>query len=269
LMGMLIVLYLSGDWMLLSVAIIFLVGVLWTTKQAIPIFWKEIQMLLNISTVREHERIIYNGIPFLVASLNLSTTLENPALENCAIRLPVRQLLGYVSRPTSPDEPWFPSNCGDWVMLSDGSTGLVKHQTPEMVQLVVGGGSLKTLPTTQFLAMNPTNLSQSFRIGSTFGISYKHQAISLTEVPAFLAAFVTQRLQEEQYQALVIGVSVDFKAANSSSLDYEIGVEFHGQAAPDYHKLKRLLQRFAVEACNLKGWDIPYQTVSIVNVPAE
>lgn len=269
LMGMLVVLYLSGDWMLLSVAIIFIVGVLWTTKQAIPIFWKEIQMLLNISTVREHERIIYNGLPYLVASLNLSTTLENPALENCSIRLPVRQLLGYVSRPASPDEPWFPSRCGDYVMLSDGSVGLVKHQTPEMVQLVVGAGSLKTLPTTQFLNMTPTNLSDKFRVSSSFGISYKHQAIALTEVPAFLNDYVRQRLVEEQYEAMIISIGVDFQEANSSSLDYMIGVEFHGQAACDYYKLKRLLQRIAVEACNIKGWDIPYQTVSVINVPAE
>lgn len=269
LMGMLVILYLSGDWMLLSVAIIFLFGVLWTTKQAIPIFWKEIQMLLNISTVREHERIIYNGIPYRVASLNLSTTLENPALENCSIRLPVRQLIGTISRPTSPDEPWFPSHCGDWVMLSDGSTGLVKHQTPEMVQLLVKGGSLKTIPTTTFLSMSPTKLSERFRIGSTFGISYKHQAQSLTEIPAFLTQFITQRYQEEQYQALLITVAVEFKAANSSSLDYQLAAEFHGQAAPDYYKLERLLQRFAVEACNIKGWEIPYQTVSIINVPSK
>jgi hypothetical protein len=263
--AMLIMLYISGDWMLLSLAIIFLIGVVWTTKQTIPVFWNEIQMLLNIGTVREGERINYNGIPYRVVSLNLSTTLVNPELGACEVRLPIRELLDSISRPVYGDEPWFPSRPKDWVILSDGCRGQVSHQSPDMVKINLPGNSSKLYPTSAYLGLNPINISKGFRISTAFGISYKHQPIAVTEVPRGLKDFLETRLAEEQFDHMVTKVSVEFKSANASSLDFEIFVDFTGEAAPKYATLSRALQKYAVEACNAKDWDIPYQTLTIVN----
>ena len=82
-----IVLYISGDWVLLILAVIFLLGIAWTAKRGLPVFWEQIKLLLNLSTVRENERVVYNGIPWRVVSLNIYSRLENPALENAKIRL--------------------------------------------------------------------------------------------------------------------------------------------------------------------------------------
>jgi len=113
----LIVLYGSGDWVLLSLAIIFMVGLAWTAKQGLPRFWEQIKLLLNLGTVRENERVIYRGLPWKVVSINLYSRLENPALKSSLIRLPLRGLIELISRPYHADEPWFPCKENDWVIL--------------------------------------------------------------------------------------------------------------------------------------------------------
>jgi hypothetical protein len=37
----------------------------------LPSFIREVMLLLNIGAVREGERVVYNGIPWLVKTLNL------------------------------------------------------------------------------------------------------------------------------------------------------------------------------------------------------
>ncbi|UCF93308.1 MAG: hypothetical protein JSW39_03870, partial [Desulfobacterales bacterium] len=155
----LIVLYSSGDWVLLSVAIIFMIGLAWTVKQGLPRFWEQIKLLLNLGTVRENERVIYRGLPWRVASINLYSQLENPALKSSRIRLPLRDLIEMNSRPYHPDEPWFPCKENDWVTLADGTQGKVVTQTADIVRLVLRGGSRKTYLTEEFSRQNPNNIS--------------------------------------------------------------------------------------------------------------
>jgi len=262
-MAVIVVLYVAADWVLLGLVIILLLGIIWAARQGGAMMWEQGKLLLNLGTVRENERVIYSGLPWKVLSLNLHTRFHNPALKGGMIRLPLRDLIGLQSRPFYKDEPWFPCQEDDWVMLGDGTFGKVVMQTPEIVQLLLLGGSHKTYPTTAFLDQNPTNLSNNFRVDATFGIDYKHQALSTQEVPTKLKARIQSDLKKEGYKRHLLNLTVEFRTAASSSLDVAILADFSGEVASDYPKLERLLQRIAVDACNEHGWEIPFTQVTV------
>ncbi len=254
-------LYVSGDWVLLSIAIIFLVGLFWAAKQGLPTFWEQTKLLLNLGPVREKERIFYDGISWRVEKLNFYTSLKNPALQNATIRLPIRELLSMNSYPYHSDDPWFPSNVGDWVILADGTRGQVIHQSHETVQLELRGGSRKTYLTDTFLGLNPQNLSVDFRLKIPFGLDYDLQEKITGEIPKILCESVERGLCAEGYEADINRVQVEFSAAAASSLDLTIICDFKGSAAALYNKLNRLIQRLAVEAATQSGWNIPYAQI--------
>jgi len=267
--ALLLVLYVCGDWVLLGLAFVFIFGLIWTAKQTLPRFYDQCTILLNLGTVKEHERVIYNGLPWKVASLQISTYLVNPELKGGTLRLPLRELKDIRSRPYHPDEPWFPSKENDWVILADGTLGRVIIQTPEVVQLAIGGGSCKTYPTTDFLTQNPLNISKSFRINVVFGIDYQYQNIATREVPDKLKEYLQTELINEGYGEHVISLVVEFKEMGDSSIDYDIIVDFSGRVAKDYYKLSRVIQKIAMNATNKYGWEIPYTTFTINHSPPE
>ncbi|HJW85593.1 MAG TPA: hypothetical protein VJ440_03075 [Candidatus Brocadiaceae bacterium] len=261
--ALLIVLYVCGDWVLLGLSFVFVFGLIWTAKQTLPRFYDQCSILLNLGTVKEHERVIYNGLPWRVASLQINTYLVNPELKGGTLRLPLRELKDIRSRPYHPDEPWFPSKENDWVILSDGTLGMVIIQTPEVVQLAIAGGSCKTYPTTDFLTQNPLNISKSFRISVVFGIDYQYQNIATGEIPDKLKEYLQAELINEGYEEHVISLIVEFKEMGDSSLDYDILVDFSGRVAKDYYKLSRVIQKIAMNAAGKHRWEIPYTTFTI------
>ncbi|MFC1849957.1 hypothetical protein ACFL27_07185 [candidate division CSSED10-310 bacterium] len=259
----LVVLYVSGDWVLLIVTLLFLFGIAWAAKQGLPKFWEQIKLLMNLGTVRENERLIYNGVPWRVASLNIYTLLENPEFKLGQIRLPLQNLLEMNSRPFHDSEPWFPCKEEDWVLLSDETFGKVLSQSPDMVQLELRGGSRKTFLTEEFLRLNPQNLSTGFRLREVVGIDYAHQRQISKEIPELLAEFALEALHQEGYGEYVLKLRVRFKEAASSSLNLVIIVDFSGQIAECYNRMQRILQRIAVDACNKYDWQIPFPQLTI------
>lgn len=258
------VLYSSGDWVLLTLVIIFFLGIAWTAKQGFPRYWEQFKLLLNLGTVRENERLIYNGIPWKLVSLNLYSHLENPELNSGRIRVPLRYLIDLNSRPYSPDEPWFPCRVTDWVMLSDETFGKVVSQTPDMVQLFLFGNSRKTYLTEEFLRLNPTNLSTGFCVWVTFGIDYSHQSLCTQEIPDRLKEILSEKLSDAvNYGQHLLNLNVEFKEAGASSLDLEIFADFSGQAAQYRNSIHRFLQKSCVEACNEYGWIIPFTQITL------
>lgn len=266
--ALLIVLYVCGDWVLLGVAFIFILGLIWTAKQTLPRFYEQGTLLLNLGPVKENERLIYNGLPWKVESLHFYTQLVNPELKGGMIRLPLSELKDIRSRPYHHDEPWFPCKENDWVMLADGTMGRIAIQTPEIVQLIVGGGSSKTYPTAEFLNQNPLNLSRNFCVRVTFGIDYQYQAICIAEIPQKLRESVNTGLINEGYRDDIMNLNVEFKEVADSSLDYLISVECSGRIARDYYKLSRIIQKIALETCNKYGWEIPFTTYTVHTVPS-
>jgi small-conductance mechanosensitive channel len=263
LLAALIVLYARGDWVLLGIALLFLLGLAWASKATLPQFVDQIRILLNFGTVRELERVVYNGLPWRVSRLSMYALLSNPELSGGIVRLPVKQLTEMRSRPCAADDVWFPSHRNDWVKLSDGRVGQILHQSPESVKLRTSGGSIITYPTQAYLDMNPENLSGGFSVGGTFGIDYAHQAIATTRVPEIMRARLEAAVHAVIPPEDVVRVGVDFVAAGPSSLDFGAGISLKGNQAERFRSMEKLIQRVLVETCNQEGWVIPFPQMTI------
>jgi len=258
------VLYLAGDWVLLTVTGLFLVGIAWASKATLPRFWEQTTMLLNLGSVREGERVIFAGLPWRVRTLSIYTHLENPELTGGDIRVPIKSVFGLTSRLFDPAEPWFPTHRGEWVLLEGGPPhAQVILQTPEFVHLRYLGGAERAVPAAVFLSTNPTVLSRGFRLGSVFGVDYRHQPEITGEIPERLGAYVRQGLEKAGFGAHVRKLSIEIQDAAASSINLLVQVDFAGDAAADYLVLSRLLQRLCIEASNAHGWVIPFPQLTV------
>ena len=256
------VFYVVEDWVLLSLTIIFVMGLGWAAKHTLPQYWHQSRLMLNIGAVREGERMIYHGVPWLVKNINVFSELENPSLD-LKMRLPIEDLLGKISRPFHKKEPWFPCKRNDWVILADGTRGVVTSLSHEMVELVQRGGARKIYQTSDFLAQSPLNLSMNFRLKIPFGISYNLQKESTRSVLEILESYISEQIDKEGYKESLLNLRVEFQQAASSSLDLLVLADFKGDMAPLYRRLSRAIQRWCVDACTLNNWEIPFPQLTI------
>jgi small-conductance mechanosensitive channel len=263
-----VILYFLGDWVLLTIFLVLLLALLWTSKQAVSRFSAQTMLLLNLGPVREGERILFNGLPWRVRLLHVYSILENPLLTGGVVRVPLTELLNARSREFDPKEPWFPTREGDWILLGSQEFGKVVLQTSEVVRIVLPGGSFISYPTQTYLTLNPQVLSTGFRISVVFGIDYHHQSIFTTEARVALQEFINKGLAEEGYDEMLCNITVDVKQAGASSLDFEILADFDGKAAQDYPVLRRHIQRLCIDACNAFDWSIPFTQVTL-HVPEQ
>jgi len=261
--GALLVLYAVGDWPLLGLALLGLLGLAWASKTAVPAFFDQIRLLLNLGPVRELERVVVRGLPWRVERISLHTLLVNPELSGGRLRLPLQDLLDLRSRPALADEPWFPTSEGDWVLLDDGRHAQVRFQSPETVRLVYQGGSLADVPAADFHGRDFENLSRGFRVSLRFGIDYEHQGIATTRVPEVCRRDLEAALAERAGPEGLERVLVEFLEAGASSLDYAILADFAGSAAPRYASLRRLAQSTLVDTCTREGWVIPFAQLTV------
>ena len=257
LMG-LAILYNAGDWVLLGLTLLLLIGIIWSAKYNISTFTEQVKLLCNLGAVREGERIVYNGLPFKVGRINYYTTLVNPLLQGGVVRLRLDDLYKRTSRHVHADEEWFPTRKGDYVVLGDGTFGQVLLQTPEAVTLSVYGGNRQHYDANTFLAMKPRNLATGFGHLVTIGIDYKHQAQALEEIRALLELDVRAGLEQAGYGPHITGFFSQFKGAGESSLDLAVYAGFSGELASDYWALQRLLARLVTQSCTERGWNIPF-----------
>lgn len=257
-----LVFYIFEDWVLLSLSIILFIGIGWTAKNTLPKFWQQSQLMLNIGAVREGERIIYQGVPWMVKTINIFCILENPDME-VSIRLPIEELLDKTSRSFHKSESWFPCRRNDWVILADGTWGHVTSMSHEMVQLVLAGGAKKTYQTSDFLGQTPLNISLGFSLKVIFGVSYDIQKDVTGKVLDIMSAHIREAIEKEGYDKGVVNVQVDFHEAGSSSLDLAVIAEFKGEMAPRYYKLSRAIQRWCVDACTANNWEIPFPQLTV------
>ena len=114
-----------------------------------------------------------------------------------------------------------------------------------------------------FLKQNPNNISMGFRLNTTLRLDYRHQGESTREIPERLKQAAWQELKQEKFAKYILNFCVEFKEAQSSSLDLAILVDFGGKAAKHYDQLTRTIPRIAVEACNKYGWVIPFSQITI------
>jgi hypothetical protein len=264
--GLIFVFYTAEDWLLLSAAIIVIFGLIWTVRQALPKMWQQVRLVLNMGSIREGERIIYDGIPWRVEALNVFCKLHNPAL-GMYLRIPIENMVGMISRPYQHDEPWFPCKKGDWVAIDGKPFAKVVSLSHEQVEVVELGGRRTVYRTADFLGKSPANLSRNFNIRVVFGLSYALQASITTTVLETLRAFLQNKLEEHGYGEDCLSLSVDFLQAGASSLDVAILADFKGEQAPAYRRIERALAKWTVECCNVNNWEIPFPQLT-VHVPS-
>ncbi len=260
--GLFFVLYLGEDWFLLSMAIIFFLGLIWTIRQGLPKLWQQGRLMLNVGAVRENERLVLHGVPWKVASINVFCKLINPSL-GVELRVPIEDMVGLVSRSFKQDEPWFPCKKGDWVVIGSSSRAKVVSLSHEQVEVVERGGMHLTYPTETFLQACPAVLSRNFRIRIPFGISYNLQKEATRNIPSILKDFLVMKLEDEGYKDKYHNIQVEFLQANASSLDLIILADFDGQVADIYKRLERAINRWCVDCCTEHNWVIPFPQLTI------
>ena len=106
-LGPMVVFYLVEDWVLFSLGILLLLGIGLTLRHALPRYWQQIQLFLNIGSVREGERIDLDGLPWRVRSINIFSMLDNPTAD-LSQRVRIDDLVDLNSRPVWRGDPWFP-----------------------------------------------------------------------------------------------------------------------------------------------------------------
>lgn len=256
------VFYARNDILLLMITVLGIFMTLISLRNILPRYMTEIRLLLDMGQVRQDERVVYEGVPYQLLTINLFSTLNNPELEGI-LRLPINTVNTLISRPFVSDEAWFPCSVGDYLLLEDNRLAKVTKQSVEIVELHIMG-SVASFPTSQFLQMPIRNLSrEGFKLSTTFGVDYQHQAICLTEIPKRLYQGIEQTIKASEWGEHIEFVKVEFKLAGASSLDYFILVRGKGTIANDYYALERFIQAACVEVCNQENWVIPFAQLVI------
>ncbi len=260
--GMIFVLYTAEDWFLLSATIIVFLGLAWTVRQALPKMWQQMRLMLNMGSIREGERVVYENVPWKVESLNVFCKLYNPAL-GMHLRLPIENMIGLISRPYNQDEPWFPCQKGDWVAIDGKPFAKIVSLSHEQVEVVELGGRRTVYPTADFLGLAPANLSSNFNMRVVFGLSYDLQGIITTTVLQTLHDFIQEKIAQQNWAEDCLSLGVDFLQAGASSLDVAVLLDLRGKQAPAYRRIERAINRWCVECCNAHSWEIPFPQMTL------
>jgi flagellar biosynthesis regulator FlbT len=254
----LFVLYIRGDWLLGSLAVLTLVGLILAAKSGLTHYLEQVRMLLNLGSVREGERVFINGVPWKVGRINLYTQLTNPSVGGPGLRLPLEQLMQMTSRLPVKEETWFPCKKNDSILINGTDVAKVLSIGPEYVELDVRGGQHRWIATADFMKLDVASLHNGFSVSTTFGIDYAHQAEATTTIPRQLTGDIEAGLLKLVDRSHLLSVIAEFKNASASSLDYIITARFTGDQAENYGSLSRALQRLAVDSANQHGWSIPF-----------
>lgn len=252
----------TGDWFLLSLTILFLLGIGWAGMKTLPGMVDQFRMMLNMGAVREDERLIYDGLPWKVNAISFRTELINPLLNGGVLTLPTRMLMNHLSRPPGKDEEWFPSKKDDWVLLSDGTFGKVSYQCPSTVQIVKPGGSQKVYNTLQYLELAPMVLSTGFRREIYFGVDYSLIGDAIASIPEKMQACL-QSMLEAKLGGDLQYLNVQLAEAADSSLKFCILVDCKGNAAPHWFFIPMWVQSALVDLCNQNQWGIPFPQLQV------
>lgn len=251
------ILYLRNDWLLLTAALILFFSFIWASRTTLPPYFEQIRLILNLGTVRIGERVMLHGVPWRIDSLHFFCQLSNPALHGASLRLSAKSLLMLNSRPAQAEEPWFPCNHLDWVLLDDGVCGQIKQQSPDLVVLELASGSRKSYATTTFLTKNPEVLSPQFSASTMFGLDPRHRELATTTIPLLIKENVINRLHAAFEQDNIVHVIVDFAMSSATSLDFFIAATVKAPLAPMRGAVVRQLQQAALDTANAQDWSLP------------
>lgn len=260
-------LYFFGDWVLLILALLLLLGLVWASKQALPRFWSQAVLFLDMGAVREGQRVIYGGLAWRVESISFYCVLVNPELVGGRLRIPIADLEDMRSRADRDDEPWFPTREGDVVLLEGARAAIVEFQSIESVRLRVSGGNRISVPTATFASEPHEILSRGYRVDLQFGLDYQSQSDITMGMRERLETELERRWRSSRWASSFVSLAVEFSAAGPSSLDYFVRVDLDGSQALDWSAQRRLLASLCVDVCNESGWNIPFPQLTVHVAP--
>ena len=96
-----------------------------------------------------------------------------------------------------------------------------------------------------------------------FGVDYQHQTHVTTDIREKFADYLDTHLKDSDFGRYLKDFFVEFDEAAASSLNFFVWAAFSGEAAESYGRIRRLLQRLAVDACNANDWVIPFNQVTV------
>jgi len=265
----LLTLYVLNDWVLVTVILIILAALVWSSKQYLPEFFEQSKIILNLGMVREGERVQLYGLPWEIKSLGYYCRLSNPSLLGGDIKVSTKELLVAHSRKVNKGESWFPTQAGDWLDF-DGKMARVIQQTPEHVTVRLIGGEHVQYQTIDFLALSFKNISKGFGVEFNFGIDYSHQSTLFSEVIPHFKNEVRDLLIEDipELKHNIHEFNIDFHMANASSLDIRFFIKCSGDIAHLKNKIERKVQSEFVKLCNKHHYTIPFNQLT-VHIPKQ
>lgn len=254
----LFIFYIRADWLMLTIFLLLLLGIGWSLKTYLPSFMDELKMMLNMGLVREHERVVYQGIPWKVENIGMSAVLVNPLLSAGEIRIDLARLRALTAREVVEDEQWFPTATGDYILFQGEQYGRIAFQSPEIVDIHTQGSAINSYSTLDFLAMNPINLSRNgFSVFETISLNQKHRDLITTKIPQIIQDEMQNILRQNPINEHLQTLSVAFDKATFYSLDLKVMVSCGGEAASEYPKIKRTIQQIALDITQEHGWKMP------------
>lgn len=257
-------LYALNDWVLVTLILIIVSALVWSSKQYFPVFLAQSKIILNLGSIRENERVFFQGIPWEIRSLGYYCRLYNPVLSGGFLRVNTKDIMQLCSRRIIDNEPWFPTKTGDWVAV-DSHYAQVTLQSPEQVLLKTLGSELISYKADEFYSKNPKNHSNGFSIEFIFGVDYAHQKIIFTEViPNFLED-VKKELNKnfENAKEDFEGLTIEFASAGASSLDLRFFMLVKGSMARQKFMITRAIQASFVHVCNEHDYVIPFNQLTV------
>ncbi len=262
LLAVMAVFNLRSDWFLLSVVLVFLIGLAWLVVKALPHYVQAVNFVLNLGPVREGEILEYHGALWVVESVGFKTYLVNDRLEGGRLRVPYARLLDELSRPQGESELLFPTSKGDWILIG-GDLAQTVTQTPSQVIVELEGGARVSHLVADFVGAAPINLSGGFRIKAVFGVDYAHQSLATSAIPEAMTAALKKQLPAHTPEQSLRDVTTLFSGAADSALELEVRLDLGGEAAGQYTILKAAIQRILVDLCTEKGWGIPFPHLTV------
>ncbi len=256
-------LYFLNDWLLVTLAVVLILGILWSLKQVAPQLLDEARLILNLGTVREGEKVIFKGVPWKVETLNFLTSLTNSSLSGGSILVRAKDMMTYHSRPWDLEEKWFPTEKGDWILLPEERFGKILVQTPDQVVVESLGGGQFFYKTETFLGLSFENLSWGFSVQIVLRLDYKYQKDIVGLIPFFKEGLGEKIREYELFKGHIKKVMVEFNSLGEHALDLWIRVDALGTIAQERFTLERFIQMAFIEVCNEKEMFIPFEQLSV------
>jgi len=249
-------LFAAGEVLALALVTIVLLGMGWALRNTLPQFVEQIKLLIGYGTVRQGEKVIYEGIAWEVESIGIYSYLINPFLTGGRVRLPIRDLIDLRSRPFGEKENLFPCKEGDYILINQKNWRRIITQTPQSITFDWHGME-ESMQTREFVEQNIVNLSKTpFWLMGNLDIAYHHRFKLTNEITTKLTAYLEEEFKKTPYAEHLVLAWVGFGGMTDTSLKLYTWLRVQPEAAEKYSAMHVVLNKICLNAANHYGWDV-------------